>query len=190
MNLEQPFRTYESQVVLGAVLGGSSILRPPRGVNHYLAMRGRNDEWLRHKMAEMPTHFPGGGVARLYGGTWRCSSRCSEAMTQYRAMIFEGPARRPSWNLLDCLRDVGIAVWFLDGGGRTGRGLRNAYLSTSRFGESDELVCEWFESVGVAGRVSRDGGRSRLVFTVEGTLELFRIINPCVPLMMAGRILV
>ena len=42
--------SYQKQILLGTILGGSSIIKPERGKNCYLAMRDYDQEWLSYKI--------------------------------------------------------------------------------------------------------------------------------------------
>ena len=37
-------------VLIGTILGGSSLAKPPRGKNYYLSMRSQNKQWLQYKI--------------------------------------------------------------------------------------------------------------------------------------------
>jgi hypothetical protein len=43
----------QKQVIMGTILGGSSIVRPANGKNCYLSMRGKSERWLKFKAEEL-----------------------------------------------------------------------------------------------------------------------------------------
>lgn len=166
----------QDQVLIGTVLGGSTLAKPPRGSNYYLSMRSSNKDWLLYKASEM-SHYFKRVEARRYGATFRVNSCCCESLTSCHAMMYDGPRRKVTMGLLDRLRDVGIAVWYLDNGGRTGRGRKNAYLNTTAFGEEGtETACRYFNEVDMPCRVNRTRGRLKVLFSVAGTEALFATI--------------
>lgn len=182
------FYEVKSQVLLGTVLGGSSLVRPPKGINYYLSMRGQDETWLRYKMEELKEFYVDPKV-RKYGTTLRCNSCCSDRLTDLHSALYEDTKRKADIRVLDTLRDIGLAVWYIDNGGKTGRGRKNAYINTTKFGEDGtETVLEYFQAVGMPCNVNRDGKRLKVLFTVEGTLSLFKTIAHRVPTFMEHRL--
>jgi hypothetical protein len=174
--------------MIGTVLGGSSLVRPPKGVNYYLSMRGQNESWLMYKMAEMPDYF-GNSKLCWYTNTYRCNSCCSEALTRFQEKVYVGNKRNVTMEILNPLRDIGIAVWYLDSGSRTGRSKKNAYINTTKFGEAGtKVVHQYFNEVDMPCNVNRDGDRLKVLFTVSGTEALIATIGHCVPEFMLDRI--
>lgn len=179
---------FQHQVLIGTVLGGSSLVKPPKGVNYYLSMRGQNEEWLEYKMAELPNYFKEPKI-RKYGNTHRCNSVCSEKLTEWKEFLYEGNKRKMEMKILDGLTDTGIAVWYLDSGSKTGRDRKNAYINTTKFGEAGtEIVRQYFCEVGMECRVNRDGKRLKVLFTVDGTQCLMKTIAHRFPTFMYDRI--
>jgi hypothetical protein len=171
----------QEQVLIGTILGGSSLVKPPKGINYYLSMRSQNEEWLLYKMAEMPKHFENAKL-NWYTNTFRVNSHCSETLTSCYSNMYENGSRKATMEILDPLRDLGLAIWYLDSGSKTGRGRKNAYINTTKFGEAGaKIVEQYFNEVGMPCRINRDGTRLKVLFTIEGTEELFRVIEPCVP---------
>lgn len=179
----------QEQVLLGTVLGGSSLMKPPKGRNYYLSMRSNNEKWLLYKMAEMPDLFPEPVIHR-YGNSMRCVSRCCPFLTEMYAKIYdENNHRKITMNLLDPFMDIGLAVWYLDSGSKTGRGRKNAYLNTTKFGEDGtRVVHEYFNSLEMPCNVNRDGDRLKVLFTVDGTIKFLSTVAHCFPLFMEQRL--
>jgi LAGLIDADG DNA endonuclease family protein len=178
----------QDQVLIGTVLGGSSLVKPPKGLNYYLAMRSQEEIWLKYKMAEMPGYFKSISVAKC-GNGYRCYSACDSALTKIHAEMYDGSKRKANMEVLNKLMDIGIAVWYLDNGGKTGRQKKNAYLNTTKFGdEGSEIVCQYFNEVDMPCNVNKNGTRRRVVFTVEGTKNLFDTITSCFPDCMYHRL--
>lgn len=92
-------------------------------------------------------------------------------------------------DVLDGLRDIAIAIWFLDGGSKTGRNRKNAYINTTKFGENGtNIILEYFNSMDIFCNINKDGKRFKILFTVEGTVKLFKIIAHQFPVFMHDRI--
>lgn len=179
---------FQSQVLLGTVLGGSSLVKPPKGTNFYLSMRSQNEKWLYYKMAEMKDYFSDFKLHK-YGSTFRCNSCCSPIITELHNQLYEGNKRKIKMPLLDVLTDTGIAVWFLDSGGKTGRGKRNAYINTTKFGkDGTDIIMQYFNELEINCNINHDGSRLKILFTVKGTECLFKIIAHRFPTFMYHRI--
>lgn len=179
---------FQHQVLIGTVLGGSSLVKPPKGKNYYLSMRGKNEQWLKYKMAEMPDFFRSATIHK-YGNTFRCNSSCSNVLTEIKDVLYNGVDRKVSMEVLDSLRDIALAIWFLDGGSKTGRGKKNAYINTTKFGEDGtNIVMRYFNEIGMDCNINRDGKRLKVLFGVEATIDLFKTIAHRFPNFMMDRL--
>ena len=179
---------FQSQVLLGTVLGGSSLVKPPKGTNYYLSMRSQNEKWLYYKMAEMNDYYSDFKLHK-YGRTFRCNSCCSPIITELHNQLYEKNKRKIKMPLLDVLTDTGIAVWFLDSGGKTGRGKRNAYINTTKFGKNGtDIIMQYFNELEINCNINHDGNRLKVLFTVKGTETLFKVIAHRFPTFMYHRI--
>jgi hypothetical protein len=179
---------YQDQILVGTVLGGSSLVKPPKGVNYYLSMRDKEEAWLKFKMYEMSDYYKElKSVA--YGRTFRSNSCCATKLTEMYAKLYENGKRKVTMDLLDPLRDIGIAVWYIDGGSKTGRDRKNAYINTTKLGEEGtKVVWQYFNEVEIHCNINRDGERLKVLFTVQGTEALFGTIEPCLPEFMLHRL--
>jgi len=179
---------FEHQVLVGTILGGSSLVKPPKGKNYYLSMRSKNELWLKYKMAEMPNFFKNPKIHQ-YGSTNRCNSSCCGTLTEIHDILYQGSKRHVSMEILDSLQDIALAVWFLDGGSKTGRDRKNAYINTTKFGEAGtKIVLRYFNEIGMPCNLNRDGSRLKVLFTVEGTLEFFKVTAHRFPTFMYNRL--
>lgn len=182
------FNDFQSQVLIGTVLGGSSLVKPPKGINYYLSMRSQNEMWLKYKMSEMPKYFKDMKIHK-YGNTLRCNSCCCESLTEFYHWIYKDGKRNPSMDLFDVLMDTGIAIWYLDSGGKTGRNKKNAYLNTTKFGEKNsKIALQYFNEIEIPCNINHDGKRTKLLFTVSGTVILLKTIAHRFPTFMHDRI--
>lgn len=178
----------QDQVLVGTILGGSSLVKPPKGVNYYLSMRSQNELWLRYKMEEMSDLFENHKL-HWYNNTFRCNSICSEKLTAFHQEMYNGNQRKVTMDLLDKLMDIGIAVWFLESGSKTGRDKKNAYINTTKFGEAGtKIIHRFFNEVDLNCNINHDKKRIKVLFTVEGTLNLMKIIAHKFPEFMLHRV--
>jgi hypothetical protein len=136
----------------------------------------------------MPDYFTG-KVVHHYGNTFRANSACSPVLSEFQSRVYCGNRRVISMEILDSLRDIALAIWFLDGGSRTGRDKKNAYLNTTKFGEDgSQIVLRFFNEVGMPCNINRDGDRLKVLFTVEGTVMLLKTIAHRFPEFMYNRL--
>ena len=179
----------QEQIAIGTVLGGSSLVRPPKGANFYLSMRSQQCNWLQWKMLELPRFFKN-PTLHQYGKTYRCNSNCCHQLTNlYEHLYDENDKRIIREQTLESMCDIGWAVWFLDGGGKTGRGKKNAYLNVTKFGdEGAEIAKTYFDSLDVPCEIHKNGNRRRLLFTVRGTLRFLATVAGCFPEFMFCRL--
>ena len=92
-------------------------------------------------------------------------------------------------NVLDSLMDIALAIWFLDGGSKTGRNRKNAYINTTKFGEEGtKVIHRYFNELDMACNVNTDGKRKKVVFTVDGTEKFFKVIAHRFPAFMYDRL--
>lgn len=182
---------WQDQIVVGTVLGGASLVKPPKGSNCYLSMRGKEANWLLHKMKQLPKYFDSDpSKLHAYGNSNRCNSKCSPKLTDLHNVLYSGNKRTISMEVLDPLRDIGLAIWFIDGGGKTGRNKKNAYFNTTKYGEEGTtIVHKYFNLCGLDCTINKNGkDRWRILFDVESTERLFKTIAHHFPPFMWNRL--
>lgn len=178
----------QDQVLIGTILGGSSLLKAPKGVNYYLSMRSQDEDWLKYKMVEMPDLFATPKLSWC-NNTYRCNSLCCEKLTKMHEEMYDGNQRKITMDILDGLRDVGIAIWYLESGSKTGRDRKNAYINTTKFGEKGtRIIHQYFNEVDLNCNINHDGNRLKVLFTVDGTVNLLKVISHKFPEFMMHRI--
>lgn len=174
----------QRDIVIGTVLGGSSLVKPSRGVNYYLSMRSKNQTWLQYKMQELEGYFQNCQL-RQEKTTFRCNSMCSDEFTELHALAYEDKERTVSEDLLFPMKYHGLMVWFLEGGGRCGRGNKNIYLNTTKLRENGtDIVLDYFNGMYMSCTKTASSKRIRVTFTVEASEKYARIIEDAVPLFM------
>lgn len=179
---------WQKQIVIGTVLGGSSLVRPKKGLNYYLSMAGNNPSWLHYKMQELGELYQSNSIMQD-GCTYRCASSCTESLTEVYSELFLEGQRNVTLETLSPLRDIALAMWFLDGGGKTGRNKKNAYLNTTKIGEKGtKVVYDYFKDLNWDCSTHESGGRRRVIFSVLGTELLLKTISHRFPDFMYHRL--
>lgn len=169
---------WQKQIIIGSILGGSSLVKQPKGINYYLSMRSKNDLWLKYKMEELKGCFKNKDL-KQDRSTYRCNSICSEAFTELYGLLYKDGKRNIKFDIMDMLKDIGFAVWFLEGGSLTGRNKKNAYFNTTKYGkEGTEIIREYFNDIlQIYCNINWNKKRMRVVCTVDGTEKLLGIIS-------------
>lgn len=165
----------QEQVVIGAVLGGSSLVKQPKGLNYCLMMRSEDPLWLQYKIAELHNFFSSSELCKQ-NSTYRCSSICSKEFTALYQKLYCGKKRHVTIDVLENFRDIGLAIWFLESGGFTGRNRKNAYINTTLIGDTSNLVCDYFNSMDIKCKIHVTKERQKILFSVQGTNKLLKII--------------
>lgn len=179
---------WQEQIIIGTVLGGSSLTKPPKGKNYYLSMRSKEELWLRFKMEHLYSYYKEYDLHN-YNGTFRANTSCLPKLTMLKNRLYDNNGRNIKNDILDLLMDIGIAIWYLDGGGRTGRGKKNAYLNVTKFGDDGaKIVMDYFDSLDMFCSINKSKTRIRILFTVKGTERLFKLIAPLFPVFMYYRL--
>jgi hypothetical protein len=181
--------SWQDQILIGTVLSGSSIVKPPEGKNCYLSMRDKNSKWLQYKMEAMTNYFKSPKIHR-YGNSFRCNSVCCPRLTELRKALYRDNERFISHEILDPMQSIGLSIWYIDGGGKTGRGRKNVYLNTTKFGEEgSKIICEYFQAIfspkwgGCS--INRNGdNRWRVLLDVKASLKFLSIIASDLPTFM------
>jgi hypothetical protein len=160
----------QRQVLYGTVLGGSSIIKPKRGRNCYLAMRDRNYDWLAYKTSELRPFFKmDKGVIKQDKTTFRCYSVAYPIFNEIHDNFYKDGEKIVRKEILDLLTDVAWMVWFVDAGRKS---KRKAYLRTQKFGEEgSEIIAEYFNELDCDCKVHTTRGRYEIVFSNQGAVE-------------------
>lgn len=174
----------QRDIVIGTVLGGSSIVKATKGVNYYLSMRSNNQFWLHYKMQELEEYFRNDQL-RLEQKTYRSNSICDEVFTELHELAYLNKERIVSEDLLYPLKSIALMVWYLDGGGRCGRNNKNIYLNTTKLQDKGtKIVMDYFNGMFMNCTVSSTKKRIRVIFTIDASEKFARIIEDTVPLFM------
>ena len=179
----------QEQVVIGTVLGGSSLTKQIRGKNYYLSMRSKDDVWLQYKIAELEAYFNTSVLAKQEN-TYRCNSICSEEFTTLYNLLYEEGVRHVTEELLNKIHPMGLAIWFLEGGGWAGRNKKNAYINTTMLGrDGTKFVQKYLNDIcQISCNINKNGTRRKVLFTIEGTAKLFSTVGYQFPPFYLNRI--
>lgn len=169
---------WHRQIIMGTILGGSSLVKPTKGRNCYLFMRSSDRNWLNYKAHELK-EFTSQRPFTEEGKTIRWHSNCYPLFNEFRELFYEGSEKVVKMGILDQLRDIGLAIWYGDCGL-----IKNnrVWLNTHKFGEEgSKLVNQYFNEVGIEAEIKKDRNNSRVVMTHEGSKKFLSTIAHRLP---------
>lgn len=157
---------WQRQIILGTILGGSSIVKPKRGKNSYLFMRSKDHAWVAYKAEELKG-FSSQRPFTEEGNTLRWHSNCFPIFNSFRETFYGDGKKKIKMSILDIMKDIGLAVWYGDCGKiRKGR----VYLNTHKFGlESTKIAVKYFNEIGIPADVAYERNNLRVTLTPEGS---------------------
>jgi hypothetical protein len=172
-----PVADWHRQIIIGTVLGGSSLVKPAKGRNCYLFMRSRRKNWIEFKANELQP-FSNGKISQDKN-SFRWHSNCYPVFAEMRELLYADGRKRVTMDLLNTLRPVAFGVWY----GDCGRVVRKrAYLNTHKLGEeSTRTISDFFNSMEYENEVVRERGYLRVAFTPQSTLRYFRVFVEVTP---------
>lgn len=178
---------WHKQIVIGTVLGGSSLVKPKKGKNCYLFMRSANKKWLEYKAYELSALASQRPFTKE-GNTIRWHSNCYPIFTNYHELFYEKTKKSVKMDILDSLRDIGLAIWYCD----CGKLIKNKItMNTNKFGEDGtETIVKYFNEVGVGETcLVRERKYIRLGFSEEATNKFLLIVASRIPDFMHAKLL-
>lgn len=177
--------SWQKQIIMGTILGGSSIVKPAKGRNCYLFMRSCKQDWVKYKAEELKS-LASEHPFTQEGNTLRWHSNCYPVFNEFRDEFYKGDKKKLTMNILDKLMDIGLAVWY----GDRGKLIRNKLvLNTGAFGEDGtNLAIKYFNEVGIECNLYKERNKFRVQFTKEGTLKYFATIAHTLPEFMCSEL--
>jgi hypothetical protein len=164
-------------LIIGTILGGSSIIKPKKGKNCYLSMREKDLSWLRHKadqLVDLASQSP-----MTIEKTNRWHSVCYPIFNEFREMFYEGDKRSLNVDTLNLLHDSSIAIWFGDAGKCKGD---HVVINTNIWGEKGtEMIVEYFTSLEWDASVALERKNFRVKLGRESSKEFLSMVSSYLP---------
>lgn len=172
----------EKQVVLGSLLGSSSIIKPAKSKNPHFQMResiSKGGNWIRCKAYELARFSrPKSFVADKDSFRWNSIS--DSCWNQFYDLCYKDGNKHITSQWLDQLQDFGIACWFLDKGCIKDK---NCFIRISRMNqESIDNILNFFKIIDIPANVKNHGGSKILNFEKENKTKLLKLIVHRFPL--------
>ena len=178
---------WQKQIIFGTVLGGSSIVKPKGGRNSYLSMRGKDAYWMEYKSQELhnlasPTPF----LIENENKYFRWHSLCYPEFNEYHDLFYADGKKKVEMEILNQLRDIGLAIWFLEGG----KVEKNTVVfNTNAFRqEGTELICRYFNEIDIKAKPQFKKTSCRVVLVPVASKRFVQVIGHRVPAFMVHRL--
>jgi hypothetical protein len=171
----------ERQVVLGTILGNSSIVFPKKSSFPHLQMResiSKGGMWIRCKAEELKK------FSRLKSfvadkDSFRWNSISDGCWLEFYQLCYKNGKKTISMEWLDQLQDYGICCWFLDKGVILNK---SAHIRVSRLDKTSlEVIKEYFNIIGMPVEIKKHGGSTIINFENDSRQKFIKLISPCFP---------
>lgn len=178
---------WQKQIIIGTVLGGSSIIKPTGGRNSYLSMRGKEAYWIEYKSHELKDlASPNPFLIEKDNKYFRWHSLCYPVFNDLYQKFYEDGKKKVSMEVLNELRDIGLAVWFIDGG-KLEKG--TVCINATSFGEKGgNTISQYFNEIGLPSYVKSKGNSHKVLLTPPSTVKFLQTIVDKIPAFLRYRL--
>lgn len=185
--------SWHSQLILGSLLGSGYLVRVKKKADgdpaFYMGISESHDpDWFAYKANELSVVAAKTPVVESRGVLkWR--SRSGSQWMEYADKFYEKDtwSKYVTMETLDQMKDVALSVWFCDKG--FWYTSRRIGLRTSAFGESNQVIHDYFNEVGIECEQRKDSnGACRVIFTRHGTERFQSTIAQRLPFFMRHRL--
>lgn len=164
-------------LIIGTILGGSSIIKPKKGKNCYLSMRDKDLSWLKFKADQLKDLTSQSPLTIEKTNRWH--SVCYPLFNEYHEMFYDGKKRCIRTDALNLLHDSSIAIWFGDAGKCKGD---NVILNANIWGKSGaEMIVEYFRSLDWAADIFLERKNYRVKLDAESSDDFLKLVSPYLP---------
>jgi len=168
----------QQHLVVGTILGGSSIIKPKRGKNCYLSMRGRDIDWLRYKATELMSLASQEPITVEKTNRWH--SVCYPIFNDYRDKFYNRNGNRTlEVENLDSMKDVALAIWFGDCGKyKNGKVVLNTHIWKEKGTKS---IIKYFGFLDYKAEIIKERGNFRVRLDERSSVDFLKIVMPQLP---------
>jgi hypothetical protein len=170
----------QNQIIIGTILGGSSIVKPKNGKNCYLSMRGKNTNWLEWKTLHLDSLSSYEPFTIEKTNRWH--SFCLPAFNEYKDKFYHNNERRLKLKELELLWDLALATWF----GDSGKVVNNQIvLNTNIWGKNGtKIFVKYFKLIDYNASIITERGHYRIQLDEVSSFKFLKLIGPQLPTFM------
>ncbi|MHA2043197.1 MAG: hypothetical protein ACW99G_00300 [Candidatus Thorarchaeota archaeon] len=174
----------KQQIIIGTILGGSSIIKPKRGRNCYLSMRSRDIEWLRYKATELESLASQDPITIEKTNRWH--SVCYPLFNEYRGKFYNTKGDRDlQVEYLSGMWDVALAVWFGDCGKfKNGKVTFNTHIWKEK---GSKIIVKYFSYLDYEAEVIQERKNYRVRLDEKSSADFMKIVEPKLPYFFVNR---
>jgi hypothetical protein len=164
-------------LIIGTILGGSSIIKPQKGKNCYMSMRDKDLFWLKFKAEQLKDLTSQSPLTIEKTNRWH--SVCYPIFNEYHEMFYKGKNRVLKIEHLNLLHDSSIAIWFGDAGKCKGD---QVVINTNIWGKKGtDIIVEYFKSLDWQSEGFLERKNCRVRLDVESSKEFLKLVSPYLP---------
>jgi hypothetical protein len=166
----------EYQVILGTILGGSSIICPKKGKHCYLSMRDKRAKWLEFKAFQLANFASQEPFTIEKTNRWH--SLAHPIFDEFRAKFYHNNKRYLDIENLT-FWDIGLSIWFGDAGiFKNGQVILNTHVWGCK---GTETLAKYFELCQWPAEIFMDRTYYRLRLNREASVHFMNTIQPHLP---------
>ena len=164
-------------IIIGTILGGSSIIKPQKGKNCYMSMREKDLSWLKFKADQLKNLTSQSPLTIEKTNRWH--SVCYPLFNDFHKLFYRGKQRCLDVDQLNLLHDSSFAIWF----GDSGKYIKNnIILNTNIWGKSGtQKIKKYFESLEWKPEIFLERKKYRIILDEPSSEEFKDIVNPYLP---------
>jgi hypothetical protein len=164
-------------LIIGTILGGSSIIKPQKGKNCYLSMRDKDLDWLKFKADQLKDLTSQSPLTIEKTNRWH--SVCYPLFNDFYNMFYDGKNRKLKMEDLNLLHDSSIAIWFGDAGKCK---KEKVFLNTNIWGKKGtELISEYFTNLDWENNIVLERKNFRIILSEDSSEEFLKLCDPYLP---------
>jgi hypothetical protein len=166
----------EYQMILGTIMGGSSIVLPKNGNHCYLSMRDNNIQWLNFKASQLSNFSSEKSILKETTNRWH--SKSNVIFDKFKKNFYTNNQRLLHIDNLN-FWDFGLAIWFGDAG-KLQNG--NVILNTHIWGDKgSNIIAKYFNLCQWNAHVFKDRKYYRVCLSRESSIHFINLIAPHLP---------
>lgn len=172
--INPPITKRQEQIIIGTILGGSSIIRSGKG--SYLSMRDKNGKWLDYKAQELAVLAAPKPFTLEKTNRWH--SLCYPIFTDMKKRFYNAQHQRAlKLESLELLSDMALTVWFLDAGYIVNK--NQVVLKTHIWGEKGtKTIMKYFNLLEYEPKLQID----RHYYRIMLNKKFLELIEPVIPI--------
>ena len=167
----------QRQIIIGTILGGSSVVKPKNGKNCYLSMRGKNTKWLEWKAFQLDSLSSYEPFTIEKTNRWH--SFCLASFNEFKEKYYKNNNRNLKLKELELLWDVALATWYGDSG-KIANDL--VVLNTNIWEESGtKIFIKYFKLIDYNAQLITERGHCRIQLDKESSVKFLKLVGPQLP---------